>query len=67
MSEELEIPMFLAVALFFIAALIGCLGGCITGHSNAIDAMQRQAIENNAAHYDAKTAAFTWNTQEARP
>lgn len=47
------------VAIFIVVILI--IAMFVVGISCGTNIVQKQAIEHNAAHYDIKTAQFTWN------
>lgn len=59
MKEELAIGV--------VSMLLGLvIGGFIAGNL-AREGLQRAAINHNAAHYDPRTGAFTWNEPESKP
>jgi hypothetical protein len=47
--------------------ILSIFTGAILGARLMGDFMQREAIEHNAAHYDSKTAEFTWNKESVKP
>lgn len=58
-GQGLLVGLCIATILFIFVLM------CFTA-PNAL--WHKEAIENNAAHYDAKTGAFTWNhLAEAKP
>lgn len=51
-----------AIGSFFLM-LIAFIGGLFAGDVGGGVRVQQQAIEHNAAHYDPRTGAFTWNEE----
>jgi len=48
-------------------SLLSIFIGAIIASQLTRDRMRQEAIEHGAAHYDAKTAEFTWNNERANP
>lgn len=48
---------------FFCGIVFGVIIGSAGAHLATNDFWKREAIQHGAAHYDAKTAAFTWNNE----
>lgn len=56
--------------LIFMGCLIGStilfFIGMVVGNNAAHDVDKISAIQHQAAHYDLKTGAFTWNQEEQK-
>lgn len=53
-----------SAAIFCFILLVACgisfIAGLISGESNGIEVMQKQAIQHKAARYNPDTAKFEW-------
>lgn len=49
------------IIIFFVGALFGFGIGSLNTETN----MKQEAIQHQAAHYDTRTGAFTWNNEKS--
>ncbi len=57
---DTDLGRFIAIVILMTLVFV-C--GVWAGISDCYDKWQSEAIKHGAAHYDAKTGAFTWNTE----
>ncbi len=54
-SDANDGDLVATLMLAFIALVLGCMSSCAY--------MKSEAVDHGAAHYDTKTAHFTWNDE----